>query len=79
MAPPTNLPGTGEPDINNGPKLLGATGTVTAAALIAVIARLWIRKFVLKFVGWDDKFIILAMVKQLSLYDPLAIHVDEAC
>lgn len=58
--------GLDQPDINNGPKLLAATLVVTIAALISVLARMWVRKIMIKSVGWDDYFICASMVSILK-------------
>lgn len=60
------LAGYGGPDINHGPKLLAATGVVTAFAFIAVVLRMYVKAVMIKSVGWDDKFIVMAMVSSLS-------------
>lgn len=41
------------PDEQQGPTILGATLTVTIAALITMIARLYVRARVIRNVGWD--------------------------
>lgn len=64
---PPPLAGWDQPDDNYGPKLVGATAVVTIFALISVILRLWVRVGIVKSVGWDDRFIVLAMVRRLSL------------
>ncbi|KUJ20502.1 uncharacterized protein LY89DRAFT_682224 [Mollisia scopiformis] len=61
----TALGGYGEPDVNHGPKLLAATLVVTIAALLSVSARMWVRKIMIKSVGWDDYFICGAMLISL--------------
>jgi hypothetical protein len=60
------LAGYGGPDINHGPKLIASTAVVTAFAFIAVVLRMYVRVVVIKAVGWDDKFTVLAMVSSLS-------------
>ena len=60
-APPA---GTGEPNINNGPKLLASVGTVTVMAVLIVCARIWVRSVMIKSVGWDDRFMVAAVVNQ---------------
>jgi len=59
------LAGYGGPDVNHGPKLLAATGVVTAAAFISVVLRMYVRAVMIKSVGWDDKFIVMAMILSL--------------
>jgi hypothetical protein len=47
---------TGAPvslDDNRGPTILGATMTVTIAALITFGARVYVRMYMIKSVGWD--------------------------
>jgi hypothetical protein len=41
------------PDENQGPTILGATLTVTIAALITLVARLYVRIRMIRNVGWD--------------------------
>lgn len=41
------------PDENEGPTILGATLTVTIAALITTAARLYVRAKLIRNVGWD--------------------------
>jgi hypothetical protein len=41
------------PNENQGPTILGATWTVTIAALLTTIARLYVRVGVIRNVGWD--------------------------
>jgi hypothetical protein len=45
------------PDENQGPVILGATLTVTIAALLAVIARLYVRVRMIRNIGWDVSMI----------------------
>lgn len=59
--------GYGEPDENYGPKLVAATSAVTVIALISVILRLWVRAGIIKSVGWDDRFIVMAMASGPSI------------
>lgn len=58
--------GFGEPDISYGPRLLTATLVLTVAAFVSVTARMWVRKILIKSVGWDDYFICAAMVSSLQ-------------
>jgi len=71
MATPSSTPaplaGWDLPDVNYGPKLVAATAVVTMMALISVILRMWVRAGIIKSMGWDDRFIVLAMVRRLSL------------
>lgn len=41
------------PNENQGPTILGATLTVTIAALLTTIARLYVRMRMIRNVGWD--------------------------
>jgi hypothetical protein len=41
------------PNENQGPTILGATMTVTIAALVTMIARLYVRIRMIRNVGWD--------------------------
>lgn len=65
--PHPNFGGADLPDDNNGPRLLIATGIVTIFAFISVVARIYVRKFLTKSSGWDDVFIVAAMVRPFSL------------
>lgn len=50
------------PDINRGPEILGACGTVFCLAAATVCLRLWVRARITKHVGGDDHFILAAVV-----------------
>lgn len=52
----------GLPDEDQGPVILGATLTVTIAALITMATRLYVRVRMIRNVGWDDYVMITAMV-----------------
>lgn len=57
--------GTGavmRPNEDQGPTILGATLTVTIAALITTATRLYVRVRVIRNVGWDDYTMLSAMV-----------------
>lgn len=41
------------PDENQGPTIMAATLTVTVAALITMIARLYVRLSMIRNIGWD--------------------------
>lgn len=56
------LRGANQPDDNVAPALLAATGTVTAVAILAMCARLWVRVVMIRQVGWDDWLMVSAMV-----------------
>ncbi|KAH7069315.1 hypothetical protein FB567DRAFT_565051 [Paraphoma chrysanthemicola] len=49
------------PNENQGPTILGATLTVTIAALLTTIARLYVRLRMIRNVGWDDYVMITTM------------------
>lgn len=63
MATPSPPGGIGEPDIDRGPRLFAVTAVVTILALVAVLTRIWVRRFIIKSVGWDDLFMLAAMVR----------------
>jgi hypothetical protein len=46
------------PNENQGPTILGATLTVTIAALLTTIARLYVRMRMIRNVGWDVSYSI---------------------
>jgi hypothetical protein len=52
----------GMADENQGPVILGSTLTVTIAALITMVTRLYVRVRMIRNVGWDDYVMISAMV-----------------
>ena len=52
----------GVPNEDQGPVILGATLTVTIAALITMITRLYVRVAIIRNMGWDDYVMISAMV-----------------
>lgn len=47
---------------SHGSQILGIIGSFTTCAFLAVIARLYVRAVMLKTVGYDDYFMVLAMV-----------------
>ncbi|CAG8077793.1 unnamed protein product [Penicillium olsonii] len=49
-------------DDNQGPRILIATAITTAAALIVVCARFYVRIFLIRNVGWDDYVMGLTML-----------------
>jgi len=57
----TNGADKGVPDEDQGPVILGATLTVTIAALITMATRLYVRARMIRNVGWDDYVMISAM------------------
>ncbi|KAJ4983126.1 integral membrane family protein [Stagonosporopsis vannaccii] len=58
----TNGSDQGVPNEDQGPVILGATLTVTIAALITMATRLYVRVRMIRNVGWDDYVMISAMV-----------------
>lgn len=52
----------GLPNEDQGTVILGATLTVTIAALITVVTRLYVRIQMIHNVGWDDLVMVSAMV-----------------
>ena len=71
MMPPTMVtglpPGSGLPDVNRGPRILGAITTTTILALITVVMRLYVRIWMLRKPGFDDYFMIASMVNPIFL------------
>lgn len=55
-------PGQGVPDEDQGPVILGATLTVTIAALVTMVTRLYVRSVMIRNVGWDDYVMMSAML-----------------
>lgn len=51
--PPPNLGGAGLPDIDQGPRILAATTITTIVALVIVLARFYVRIWVVRNVGYD--------------------------
>lgn len=64
---------------SNGKNMLTITGVMTSFALLAVIARLYVRGVMLKSVGIDDYLMILSMYIYLSLNFCLLLTVFRAC
>ncbi|KAJ5483430.1 hypothetical protein N7530_002676 [Penicillium desertorum] len=50
------------PDVNQGPRIIIATAITTVAALITVLARFYVRVFLIRNVGWDDYTMALTML-----------------
>jgi hypothetical protein len=50
------------PNENQGPTILGATLTVTIAAFLTVIARLYVRLRMIRNIGWDVNVFIQVIV-----------------
>ncbi|KAG9202472.1 hypothetical protein G6514_004208 [Epicoccum nigrum] len=59
-------PSQGVSNENQGPVILGATLTVTIAALITITTRLYVRLLMIRNVGWDDYVMISAMLLCLA-------------
>ena len=57
---------------NNHTEIMGLVGFMTAAAVLAVSLRLWVRKSVLNTIWLDDWFIVLGLVSRPSASEPLA-------
>lgn len=53
-------------DVNKGHIIIILTWTGFSISLLLVIARIWTRVKVVRAFGWDDGFIILALVNILS-------------
>ncbi|GIJ92617.1 hypothetical protein Asppvi_001895 [Aspergillus pseudoviridinutans] len=61
-----HVAGAGLPDDNRGPAILAATSTVTICALLTVLARMYVRVFMIRNVGADDYTMLLTMVLSLA-------------
>ncbi|RLL96931.1 hypothetical protein CFD26_103155 [Aspergillus turcosus] len=57
-----HIGGAGLRDVNRGPSILIATSIVTVSAFLSVLARLYVRVFVIRNVGADDYVMLLTMV-----------------
>ncbi|KAJ5747750.1 uncharacterized protein N7511_009446 [Penicillium nucicola] len=66
MSDTSYLAGAGLPDIDQGWRILLATGITTAVALLIVLARFYVRIFIIRNVGWDDYTMALTMLLSLS-------------
>ena len=58
----THIQGAGLPDVDQGSRIIIATAITTVAALITVLARFYVRVFVIRNVGWDDYTMGLTML-----------------
>ncbi|KAG8676122.1 hypothetical protein FPOAC2_02205 [Fusarium poae] len=56
---PANLPSN--PQENASATILGSTVSIVTLATIVVLARLYVRVFIIRGTGWDDAFMILTM------------------
>ncbi|KAF4171500.1 hypothetical protein CNMCM8694_004036 [Aspergillus lentulus] len=61
-----HIGGSGLPDENRGPVILAATSIVTISALLTVLARMYVRVFMIRNVGADDYTMALTMVLSLT-------------
>ncbi|PYI12263.1 hypothetical protein BO78DRAFT_402210 [Aspergillus sclerotiicarbonarius CBS 121057] len=66
MAASSHLGGAGLPDVSQGPQILAATSITTIIALIVVLARMYVRIFVIRNAGLDDYIMVLTMALSLS-------------
>ncbi|KAB8070425.1 hypothetical protein BDV29DRAFT_160434 [Aspergillus leporis] len=58
--------GAGLPDESQGARILAATSIVTGFALFTVLARMYVRVFIIRNVGLDDYTMLLTMVLSLA-------------
>jgi len=58
-------PGSGLPDVNKGPQIVGAITTTTILALIVLAMRLYVRFWMLRTASFDDYFMIAGMVNPI--------------
>lgn len=49
------------PNEDAGPRILGATLTTTCLAITFVATRVYVRKVMIRAIGWDDLVMLLAM------------------
>ena len=52
------------PDVNRGPEILAICGSLVGVALVMVLIRIWVRIKIVRQLGWDDYFMIAAMVRE---------------
>lgn len=71
-----NLPVSAAPAETAGPRILGATLTTTCLAMVFGFARLYVRRFIIRALGWDDLTITLALavVSIETLIQPVSIY-----
>lgn len=62
---PLGPPEEGNVDLGGG--ITAAFLSTTITCIIVVAARFYIRGFVIKSIGWDDWFILFALVSTISL------------
>lgn len=65
--------GSGLPDENKGPQILGAVAATTILALIVVAMRLYVRVWMLRSASFDDYFIVASMVN--PIFPEALIHI----
>ncbi|PYH87383.1 hypothetical protein BO71DRAFT_367420 [Aspergillus ellipticus CBS 707.79] len=66
MSVSAHLGGAGLPDVSQAAKILAATSITTGVALATVLARLYVRVFIIRNVGLDDYIMLLTMLLSLS-------------
>jgi hypothetical protein len=66
-------PGSGLPDVNKGPQILGAVATTTILALIVMAMRLYVRIWMLRSASFDDYFVVAGMVN--PIFPKASIHI----
>lgn len=49
-------------DVNKGPGIIGTLVATTSTCIVVVALRFWVRRRIVKIVGWDDWTILLALV-----------------
>ena len=49
---------------NRGPELQAVCSTMVSISFISVALRVWVRARIIKAFGWDDFFMVLALVSQ---------------
>lgn len=65
MSDTDQLGGSVLPDVDHGPRIIIATAITTFVALILVLARFYVRMFLIRNVGWDDYVMGLTMLLSL--------------
>ena len=66
MAAPGGPPLISIPWENEGPRILGATLSITTIALLTVVARQYVRLFLIRSPGWDDFFMVISMALSIT-------------
>ncbi|KAE8351516.1 integral membrane family protein [Aspergillus coremiiformis] len=66
MSDGAHIGGAGLPDENQGPRILAGTTIPTMFALLTVMARMYVRMFVIRNVGLDDYTMVLTMALSLT-------------